>query len=298
MTFEDKYHIHKTLGILSVVVYMSRMYMLLLHEDMHVNITTLMVHGMVNMSSFIFKISNNRHATLPIIYPESRLYNMLFVFRSILCCLCFYYKLHIFVNMLVCLATMCLADVASGYYKSQTMTMRLMPYMSHLEGHEKKKVIKMHSFMQIIATYYMLENINTAYSPIFAIQISAFLMTLAKKGFIHVCHWHYWYSLALWLNILCLLSSTIDVTYIIEMNVFCCFMYHWRIVNGMNKYAGWMITFAMHYWTKSYVMPYVLAYTSTLHIFYVYLFKYTIISNVLHYYHIRFEKELIYVDGI
>jgi len=303
-TREDDMNIHKALGILSVLLYFHRLYLLLIYHDMQLNnaygISTLFIHGILNISSFIFRISNKRHETLTIIYPEFRMHNTLFVFRSIICCICFYYKLHVIVNMLVCFGTMAVADIISNYYKyhpqklqdatSNTTTMRKMPYMSHLEPDAKKKVIQMHSFMQLVATYYMLENINTAYLPIFAIQISAFLMTLVKKGIIDVASWHYIYSLALWMNIVGILST--NLSYYLEMNLLCGFMYYWRIIYGMNKYAGWLITFAMHYLLKNSVIEYIDTYTGTFDLFYIYLYKYAIILYVLNYYHIKFDKEL------
>jgi hypothetical protein len=292
VTHENRSYIHKTLSILSFSIYFYRLYLLLIYNDMNVNIPTLVIHGTLNISSFMFRISSTRHGSMPIISPEFRMHNLLFVVRSILCCLCFYYNLHVIANMFICFGTMAIADAVSAYYRSNTTTRRLTPsYMNHLEDHEKNKVIRMHSFMQLVATYYMLENMNTAYSPIFAIQISAFLMTLAKEGIIDVVSWHYLYSLALWLNILCVLNT--NISYFFEMNLLCHFMYYWRICNGMNKYIGWLITFGMHYLFKNSIIMYIDAYVNTWDIYYIYLYKYAIISYVINYFHLQFEKELV-----
>lgn len=302
-TFEDSYHIHKTLGFLSIFLYWYNFYALVVYRDMNLNsrygLVVLGIHGTLSLSSFIFSISKNRHNTLPIIYPEFRVHNLLFVFRSILCCLAFYSKLHMCLNMFICFATMLVADAVSKYYKKAnvTTTMRHMPFMDYLEDSEKMKVVRMHSFMQLIATYYMLENITTAYTPIFAIQIASFLMTLVKKGIIKTSDWHYIYSLALWLNILAVLDT--NLSFIVAMNALCIFMYYWRIIFGMNKYAGWLIVFSSHYLLKNSIVVYVDNYVdANIDIFYLYLLKYSFIMHTLNYFHLKFRNELVYVNSV
>lgn len=295
-TFEDNYHIHKILGFVSIFLYWYNFYALVVHRNMNLNTTNglkvLGIHGALSLSSFIFHISKNRHSTLPIIYPEFRMHNVIFVFRSILCCLAFYYKLHVCVNIMICFVTMAVADAVSRHYKKASTTMRCMPFMDYLEDSEKLKVVRMHSFMQLVATYYMVENITTAYSPIFAIQIASFLMTLVKKGIIKTIDWHYIYSLALWMNILAIIDT--NLSFIVVMNVLCSFMYYWRIIYGMNKYAGWMIVFCGHYLLKNSAVPYVDNYIdANIDIFYVLLIKYSFILYVLNSFHLKFRNELI-----
>lgn len=298
-TYEDRFHIHKTLGFLSVFLYWYNFYTLIVNRDMNLHsnygLSVLAIHWSLSMSSYIFSISKNRHSTLPIIYPEFRMHNLLFVTRSVLCCLAFYCKLHVSVNMLICFATMFAADEVSKYYKKTsivTTTMRNMPFMDYLEDSEKMKVVRMHSFMQLVATYYMLESITTAYAPIFAIQIASFLMTLVKKGIIKTSDWHYIYSLALWLNILAVIDT--NVSFILIINLLCNFMYYWRVVYGMNKYAGWLVVFGSHYLLKNSIVVYIDEYIDTnIDIFYIYLVKYAFILHVLNYFHIKFNNELV-----
>ena len=189
------------------------------------------------------------------------------------------------------------ADAASKHYKKKvaaTTTMRHMPFMDYLDDSEKMKVVRMHSFMQLVATYYMVENMTTAYTPIFAIQIASFLMTLVKKGIIKTSDWHYVYSLALWLNILAVIDA--NLSFIVVMNALCNFMYYWRIIYGMNKYAGWMIVFGSHYLLKNSIVVYVDNYVDeNIELFYVYLMKYTFIFYVLNYFHLKFRHELVNV---
>jgi hypothetical protein len=179
-----------------------------------------------------------------------------------------------------------MADMITQAYKSRTTTMRIMPYMTHLQDHQKLEIIRMHSFMQLVATYYMLENANTAYTPVLAIQFSAFLMTLVKKGIIGVGTWHYLYSLTLWLNIFAILSA--NLSFFIVMNMLCGFMYYWRVMHGMNKYAGWLIVFSSHYIIKEYM--HLDEYLNTrLDIMYINLIKYATVFHVLNYFHLKFD---------
>ena len=292
ITKEDILHVHKLLGITSLILYAYRFNKLIFQHDMQINsrygFITLFVHGLLSISSFEFHISKNRHYALPIIYPEFRMHSMLFTFRSIICCLVHCYKLHYVLNIIVCFITMKLADIITNKYQTNTTTMRIMPYMTYLNEYQKQEIIRMHSFMQLVATYYMVENENTAYSPILAIQFAAFLMTLVKKGIIDIGSWHYVYSLTLWLNIFGILSA--NLSFVCTMNCICYFMYYWRIINGMNKYVGWLIAFSMHYIIKEYMIIHLDDYIhSNLHIFLINIIKYIFTFHVLNYFHLKFN---------
>lgn len=298
-THEDTFHLHKVFGIFSIIIYFLRLGTCLIYHDMYLNnnggVITFAVHGMLSMSSFIFTISNNRHSKLPIIYPEFRLHNTLFAFRSIICALNFLYfaDYAVHMNMGICYITMYLADIVSAHYKSVTTTMRLMPYMDKLDEDNKKKVVKMHSFMQLVATYYMTENINTAYSPILAIQISSFLMTLVKKGIITTGSWHYLYSLALWLNIILLLNCKPSFFFI--MNFLCCFMYYWRIISGRNKYLGWTLAFGSQLVLRLFNIDDLIdeGFLQLVSEQYISLITYVTIFIIITYFHIKFYRQLI-----
>lgn len=295
MTHEDTLNIHKTLGTLCVVIYSYKFILLCVYHSTNIHnvsgIYVLSMHLLLSSSSFIFNISKNRNNKLPIIYPEFRAHNTLFVFRSFICYLCFYYELNVLYNMMVCFATMVCADYISKYYKSSTTTMRMMPYMDYLDADAKRDVIKMHSFMQIVATYYMIGNIDSVYTPIFAIQISSFLMTLVKKGIITTQQWHYVYSLSLWLNIFTILSP--KISFYLIMNLSCYFMYYWRVINGMNKYAGWLVVFSSNYIIKDTILPYIDEYTDKFYEKDIIFLKYILIYTIIIYYHCKFYDKLI-----
>lgn len=269
--------VYYSLRTCATMMYLYRLYLLIAYNDMQVDIMTLGLHSVVAISSIL---CHNMH-----VYPEFQILNGLFVMRSILCCICFYYEWHIVCNMMICFATMYIADIIKLHYNFPATETRLIPYLKHLPYHEKQNVIQMYSFMQLVATYYMLENANTAYSPIFAIQICPFLISLVQKDVISRETFHYTYTMSMLINIFCILSTR--VSFFLEMYLLCIFMFYWRIKYGMNKYAGWMITFGMHYILKSYLIMY----EFELDMFYVYLCKYAIIAHILNYYHIKYFQE-------
>lgn len=252
-THEDQLYLHKILGFSVLINYLYRFGLVFYKQDMDLNtpfgLLTVYMSGILSISSFMFDISKYRHSKMPIIYPEFRMHNTIFVFRSIVCCTLFYFKFHKIYNMFVCIATMVVADMVTISYKDfKTTTMRKMPYGEDVLENDKKLITKMNSYMQLVATYYMLENINTAFFPMFAIQISSFLMTLVKKGIISSNGWHYYYTLALWSNLFIMKTTT--PKFFILVNTFCDFMKEWRIVKGYDKYIGWVIVFTSTYYIE------------------------------------------------
>jgi hypothetical protein len=113
----------------------------------------------------------------------------------------------------------------------------------------------MHSSAQIAATLFMLGNLETCFSPLFAIQIAAFLMTLVRKSIITANTWHILYSLSLWINVFCYYSTSIKYIFIqvILMKMFEYWRFHLpnKLRGGApfigNKYIGWVAAFAMFY---------------------------------------------------
>ena len=252
-THEDKFSIHKILGGIVFINYIYRFGILFIKNNMNLEnnlgISLLGIHGLLSLSSLIFRLSSKRNKNIPIIYPEFRLHNIVFAFRSILCCLSFYFIQNIIyariVNMIICLLTITSADIITYIHRNDTTTMRKMPYDNNYNNDKIKQYTRMYSTMQIYATYYMLGNINTAFSPMFAIQISSFLMTLVKKNIIKPNWWHNLYTIALVKNIL--LAVTFTPSYLITMNISCGFFYYFRIIKNYNKYLIWSIIFISNY---------------------------------------------------
>lgn len=270
------------LNSMSIIMYSYNFCMLLLYEDMQINLFKLALHSVLNTG--IILLDKNSY------YPCLQIQAMILLFRSVLCCLFFYYRLHIISNIFICYVAMYLADIVAKH--TVYTQMPLMPPMNYLDYTSKQKVLRMYSYMELIATYSMLENIHTAYSPLLAIQLSAFLISLSSNRIIHVAYAHYIYALVLWMNVFYVLN--LDIMNFIVMNILCYIMFIWQYENNMNKYAGWLVIFGTYYLLQNMFLSYVKLYTDTFDITYVYICKYTIISTVLNYCHILYEKELIY----
>lgn len=243
ITKEDKFHIHKFLGIFSLTNYIYRYYLLLFYGSFYLNTKTdlciVAVHGLLSLSSLIFHIPQKRHASLPMIYPEFRLHSIVFAMRSIFCCFIDFYSKNILYKILICFLTMYFADVISE--NSKNTTMRAMPYCETMEENHKYRITKFHSKQQITATLFMLINIDSAFSPLFAIQIAAFLMTLVRKNIIKPNTWHLLYSWSLMINIFIL--KTIPLSQIISLNIGIFFFRTLRMKLKINKFLGWFIIF-------------------------------------------------------
>jgi hypothetical protein len=245
ITKEDPYHIHKILGIASLAHFSYRYYHLW-YKSMGFNTNYdaafLIIHALLSATSFQFKIPQSRNQASPMIYPEFRLHNLLFSYRSILCSLFFYYKLPITYNIIVCYFTMIGADIVTYYYKDGT-TMRGMQFDSDIPEDVKQTITIFHSKMQLCATTYMIGNIDSAFSPLFAIQFSSFLMTLVRKNIIKKNQWHLLYGLSLMINVFVYYSLPFDyiVFQLFTFKLFC----YMRFTKNQNKYVCWTLIYVM-----------------------------------------------------
>lgn len=243
ITKEDPYNIHKTIGILSLLHFGYRYYKLYF-KDMDFNtdkdIFCLLLHFLLSASSFQFKIPQTRNRASPMIYPEFRMHNFLFSFRSILCTIFFYYKFPIYYNILTCFLTMGFADIVTYCYKDGT-TMRDIKFDLDVPEDKRKAITSFHSKMQIAATFFMVGNTNSAFSPLFAIQFSSFLMTLVRKNIIKRNEWHLLYGLSLMINIF--IYRTLSFDYIFFQQSTLVFFMVFRFKKNYNKYLCWSIVF-------------------------------------------------------
>ena len=256
ITKEDSTNIHKILGISCLVNFIYQFGYLFATGQMNLQNNPytpllLSLHGLLAISSFIFHVPQKRHTGLPTIYKEYRLHTIAFSLRSVVCSFLFYYGLDVLYNILIVNITMIIADLTTYKYGAATKTMRGIPYGKDITEDDKKKIIYMHSTQQFGATMFMLCNINSAFGPLLAIQIAAFLKTLVRKGIISELDWHRVYTISLWLNIFVYQSfnSFSDSLFIIfGINVFD-FL---RIKNGCNKYFAWNFIFLIIYLIKNY----------------------------------------------
>jgi hypothetical protein len=249
-TNEDKYHIHKTLGIICFINYIYRYFLLFTSGSMFLNTNNAMIligiHGLLSLSSLIFHIPAIRNRMSPMIYPEFRLHSIIFAMRSVLCCFTDYYILtyKLPIKIALCFLTNILADIITNNYKDTTKTMRQMPFSEEISPEKQRVITLMHSYMQVGATLFMLVNTETAYSSMFAIQLAAFLMTLVRKNIITSNSWHLLYAMALWINIFCYYNVRPSTAALLVILYDCFKLLRFKL--NYNKYISWSIIFGCY----------------------------------------------------
>lgn len=249
-TREDPYNIHKTLGIFCLLNFMYRYTHFFLFGNMRLENKwgeiTLIIHGALSCSSLLFHISGTRNQTKPIIYQEFRMHSILFAMRSVIICFLHYYKYHYLYIIGTCYSVLFLSDLITKIYNKENKngtTMRNMQFGENVTLDQRKHITNMHSIMQIAATVFMLGNINTAFSPIMPIQISAFLMTLVKKGIITTNILQFIYAITLFMNYFLIKTVSLEFIFIfgIIMKIHENIVFKYRI----NKYIAWFSHFTM-----------------------------------------------------
>lgn len=190
VTKDDPFHIHKTLGLLCLTSYAIRFSQFGPKEsDMAFGtypmytIPTLILHMLLNLSSFEFKIPPKRISSGYRIWPEYRIHSLVFLMRSLVSMgLTWYESIYNLApdyrwNLAIVLATMGAAD-----------------YGSHISGHhsgfarqlDAQPAVKyFFSMMQFGATTISLHGIRRfSLHFIFCmiIQCNAFLMTIRRKN--------------------------------------------------------------------------------------------------------------------
>jgi hypothetical protein len=204
------------------------------------------MHGILSISSLIFHIPSRRHKSLPLISPEIRFHTICFSLRSILCCFIDYYGgvYKLYYKMGICFGTMIVADLITRQYgEPGNTTMRDMPFSEYISEEDRSKLTLFYSLKQGVATIAMLFNINSAFSPLFALQLASFLGTMARKSIIKTNTWHLLYSLALNINIFIIYTLPLSNAIIIGIGLqLFSFL---RIQMHTNKYAVWSIIFGI-----------------------------------------------------
>lgn len=249
VTNEDRFHIHKTMGVACLVNFFYRYFLLLTTGSMNLatgeGIGFICLHGLLSASSLIFHLPDNRISGKPMIYPEMRLHTIIFTMRSVLCCLSYFLELHQTFRFFLIMATMFSADMVTEHYKLKNYgtTIRNMPYDARVTEEAKESVRLMNSQMQIGATLFMLGGSESAFFPMFAIQFASLLSTLVRKSIISANMWHILYAISLWMNIA--LYTTLPMRYIVIQSFTYIIYTEIFFVKRTNKYMNWSIIFTL-----------------------------------------------------
>lgn len=266
-TREDPNHIHKTLGLLTVISFFYRYgYCYNMYGNLGFNGPTsdtqsqlldwgtMFVHMLLAFSSILFRVPKKRIAEKPmVIYEEYRQHAMVFTLRcfTLFAVLMLAPKTHPYAIFGVVMAHHMFADYITSIHGTVGNTA------------VRANVEKVSSFYKTVAKFYSLyqflaigshiftnpRHIDLAYNAIIAIQSSAFMMTLYRKRIVRGKTHMAVYSFCLLLSafhILRLLSpltiGLVIAAFLIRINLPRAFS---------NKYVIWVGCFAVHTFLQS-----------------------------------------------
>lgn len=257
-TKEDKYNIHKFLGIYCLLHFFYR-YTLCLTDDIYgginksyISIISILIHGLLSLSSLKFYVPKERINTKPMIWQEFRAHNIIFAWRSILCCL--YLWIGLKFNIPKLSIFLCTNQVFNSLYSSDMITKQLrinnqesttstMPYWDNCNLKTQQKFKYFYSYCQYLATLSCISgsNIIWPFITLLPIQLASFLMTLVRKGLLTTKKYHYIYTFSLCLPFIVGIyhsykMKTVEVLIIFILGHILLFL---RKLN-LNKYLIWM----------------------------------------------------------
>jgi hypothetical protein len=228
-TNHDKFHIHKTLGFLALANFLLRFYYAIIYgnsfpdfEPKIISCSLVLVHALLPIASLTIPLPEKRNFSSPMIWREFRLHSILFSCRHVLFTLATILKLwpsqsNIFFtneNKIYSIITECVIKylliigcikmasiITEKYGDKEKRTTNAMPYPINLIEEEIQKIKLEYSKKQFGATILAIFpgdiGATLNFSPLYAIQAAAFMMTLVRKGKCQTIHYHRVYSLSL-----------------------------------------------------------------------------------------------------
>mmetsp|Transcript_90742 Transcript_90742/g.142502 ORF Transcript_90742/g.142502 Transcript_90742/m.142502 type:complete len:356 (+) Transcript_90742:80-1147(+) len=194
-THEDRFFIHKTLGVSCLLNFLYRLTQagskdMAFGQDIG-SLMWVLAHLMLSLTSLIFKIPVKRIRDGSRIWPEYRLHSIIFAWRSIagLVLLWFETKFnsgpYYSISVAIVFATMAMADMVNHAYRDNHSTtvrdMDTSPFMKYF-----------FSFSQIHGTTYCLVGLRrwtTQFVIVWVVQFTAFMMTLRRKNIFSHTTW-------------------------------------------------------------------------------------------------------------
>lgn len=193
-TKEDTFHIHKTLGILCLLSFITRFSMIFFAGDYDIGFTkypqwtipTVILHLLLNVSSFEFKIPARRISSGYRIWPQYRAHALIFTCFLLATITLYWYEQgyqtgphHIFNSYLFPIMTRIFADLGSSYYgdKYKSDTIRGFPTPNYVKF--------FFSYIQLFGSVYFFfgpRKYALPFMGVMVIQGNAFLMTLRRKN--------------------------------------------------------------------------------------------------------------------
>jgi len=249
-THEDKFNVHKTFGLLSLLSYVYRyLYMMPLTGTLGIDhglfsYVTLLIHTCLSCSSLVFHVLAMRIIENPlIIYEEYRIHAILFTLRGILVSL---FGLHMYLTpeeyrryalpLMVCFVHI-LVDLVTMKHGKKGVTAVRHEGKSTGAIRFGKYVYSFYQFAALGGHLIVHDSLSDlGFNTIIAIQSSAFLMTLKRKNLIDWSTHAIWYTLCL---VISMYYMWIAKGGIFFLHVLLAFL--GRTYFDMNKYVVWMI---------------------------------------------------------
>lgn len=265
-THEDKYNVHKILGLIVLLNYAHLFYdfaytgfigEISLRKVDKYFIGLTWAHALLSLSSLQFLIPRSRTGILPMIWQEFRMHSIVFALRSIIIINILYFfgknEVTNVCRLVVVLLTMYLADIISDKLREdkKESTTATMPYWNGCSPELQNNIKFFYTYAQILATIICLfEKESYVLFIVLPIQLAAFLMTLVRKNIINTFQYHLVYSLSLLLGFIVNYKST--GFYSIYLAMFLgLVIYVLRTKLHLNKYYLWCIIFSLQYTTTT-----------------------------------------------
>lgn len=218
ITHHDPFHIHKILGVLVLLHYIYRFYLVFqtgtafpASESPLRAICGVILHGLLSWSSLLLPLPTRRNFAKPMIWPEFRLHSILFasrhVFSAILSLAHLWPKSNVgnlFARASIILGTVNLASIITQNYGCHVKrTTNSMPYPENVTPEQQLAIRRLYTTAQFGATVTCFMNdASMNFAPLLGIQMAPLLMTLVRKGKISTGMYHRVYATSLSLGYL------------------------------------------------------------------------------------------------
>ena len=221
-TNHDKYHIHKTLGLLAFCNFILRIYYAIVYgtsfpsfESKVFSGSCVLIHALLPIASLTIPLPEKRNFASPMIWKEFQLHSILFSCRHVLLTLITLLELwptqsrafskgiaimlESVIKYLMIIGFIKVAAVITEKYgDKEVRTTNAMPYPGYLTEYEKTRIKCEYAKKQFGATIFAVFSGELAsslnFAPLYAIQSAPFMMTLIRKGKCETVHYHRVYS--------------------------------------------------------------------------------------------------------
>lgn len=271
ITHEDKFHIHKIMGCISLFNYFYLLFdyfysgavaklTLRTVDGKFIGLTWL--HSILSLSALQFLIPRIRTGIIPMIWQEFRAHSIVFAMRSFLLINVLYFiakKFDVDVNSImksddnynwynaitgcarlgIVLLAMKLADLSTEHLREnkKETTTATMPYWSDCPANVQSAIKYFYTHSQFMATFVCLfGKIPYILSVAFPIQFASFMMTLVRKNIISSFWYHMLYGGSL-LAVYLINAADISLYPIILIGSLLIYL---RVNMKLNKYVLWM----------------------------------------------------------